>query len=84
MFDKRLMQVCPESKKYIIGNIMLQFLELVCNTIMIIMIARNNTKFIPKQTRSITADIFSNCDCSDHYCKIFHVKVCGADELSCI
>lgn len=39
MFDKRLMQVCPESKKYIIGNIMLQFLELVCNTIMIIMIA---------------------------------------------
>lgn len=39
MFDKRLMQVCPESQKYIIGNIMLQFLELVCNTIMIIMIA---------------------------------------------
>lgn len=39
MFDKRLMQVCPKSKKYIIGNIMLQFLELVCNTIMIIMIA---------------------------------------------
>lgn len=39
MFDKRLMQVCPESKKYIIGNIILQFLELVCNTIMIIMIA---------------------------------------------
>ncbi len=39
MFDKRLMQICPESKKYIIGNIILQFLELVCNTIMIIMIA---------------------------------------------
>lgn len=39
MFDKRLMQVCPESKKYIIGNMILQFLELVCNTIMIIMIA---------------------------------------------
>lgn len=39
MFDKRLMQVCPESKKYIIGNIILQFLELVCNTVMIIAIA---------------------------------------------
>lgn len=39
MFDKRLMQVCPESKKYIIGNIILQFLELICNTIMIITIA---------------------------------------------
>ena len=33
------MQVCPESKKYIIGNIILQFLELVCNTVMIIAIA---------------------------------------------
>lgn len=40
MFDKRLMQVCPESKKYIIGNIILQFLELICNTIMIITIAK--------------------------------------------
>ena len=39
MFDKRLMHVCPESKKYIIGNIVLQFLELVCNTVMITAIA---------------------------------------------
>lgn len=39
MFDKRLMQICPESRKYIIGNIIFQFLELICNTIMIIMIA---------------------------------------------
>lgn len=34
------MQLCPESKKYIVGNIVLQFLELICNTIMIIMIAK--------------------------------------------
>ncbi len=27
MFDKRLMLMCPESKKYILGNILLQFLE---------------------------------------------------------
>lgn len=33
------MHVCPESKKYIIGNIVLQFLELVCNTVMITAIA---------------------------------------------
>lgn len=39
MFDKRLMQMCPESRKYIFGNILLQFLELCCNTAMILMIA---------------------------------------------
>ena len=39
MFDKRLMQMCPESRKYIIGNILLQFLELCCNVAMIITIA---------------------------------------------
>ena len=39
MFDKRLMQMCPESRKYIIGNIILQFLELCCNTAMILVIA---------------------------------------------
>ena len=52
MFDKRLMQVCPESKKYIIGNIVLQFLELVCNTVMITAIAAT----IEKLYRN-TADI---------------------------
>ncbi|MBR1931293.1 MAG: ABC transporter ATP-binding protein/permease [Lachnospiraceae bacterium] len=40
MFDKRLMEVCPESKKYIIGNIVLQWLELFLNAVMIITIAR--------------------------------------------
>ncbi|MBR6429991.1 MAG: ABC transporter ATP-binding protein/permease [Oscillospiraceae bacterium] len=39
MFDKRLMQMCPESRKYIFGNILLQFLELCCNAAMILMIA---------------------------------------------
>ncbi len=33
------MQICPESKKYIIGNIILQFLELCCNAVMIVTIA---------------------------------------------
>ena len=46
------MQVCPESKKYIIGNIVLQFLELVCNTVMITAIAAT----IEKLYRN-TADI---------------------------
>ena len=35
MFDKRLMKLCPESRKYIIGNIVLQWLELVLNAVMI-------------------------------------------------
>ena len=39
MFDKRLMKVCPESKKYIIGNIILQWIELCLNALMIITIA---------------------------------------------
>ena len=40
MFDHRLMEMCPESKKYIIGNIIFQWLELFFNTVMIYMIAR--------------------------------------------
>ncbi len=39
MFDKRLMKMCPESRKYIIGNIILQWLELCLNATMIITIA---------------------------------------------
>ena len=29
MFDKRLTQLCPESKKYRVGNIVLQWVELL-------------------------------------------------------
>ncbi len=39
MFDKRLMALCPESRKYIAGNILLQFLELCCNAAMIAAVA---------------------------------------------
>jgi len=39
MFDKRLMKICPESRKYIIGNIAMQWLELMCNAIMIYIFA---------------------------------------------
>ena len=39
MFDKRLMILCPESKKYIFGNILLQFFELCLNVGMIVTIA---------------------------------------------
>ncbi|MCR5795061.1 MAG: ABC transporter ATP-binding protein/permease [Solobacterium sp.] len=39
MFDKRLIQMCPESRKYIAGNIILQFFELCFNAVMIVMIA---------------------------------------------
>ncbi|MCR4617602.1 MAG: ABC transporter ATP-binding protein/permease [Lachnospiraceae bacterium] len=39
MFDKRLMKMCPESKKYIVGNIVFQWLELMMNAVMIYIIA---------------------------------------------
>ena len=39
MFDKRLTQLCPESKKYIVGNIVLQWVELFMNTVMVALIA---------------------------------------------
>ncbi len=40
MFDKRLMILCPESKKYIIGNILFQWIELWMNALMIMMLSR--------------------------------------------
>ena len=39
MFDKRLTALCPESKKYIAGNIILQWIELCLNAVMIGLIA---------------------------------------------
>ncbi|MCR5278779.1 MAG: ABC transporter ATP-binding protein/permease [Lachnospiraceae bacterium] len=39
MFDKRLMAMCPESKKYIAGNIICQWIELMMNVMMIFIIA---------------------------------------------
>lgn len=39
MFDKRLMKLCPESRKYIAGNVILQWLELGLNAVMILCIA---------------------------------------------
>ena len=39
MFDKRLIKMCPDSIKYIAGNVVLQWLELAANAVMIILIA---------------------------------------------
>ena len=39
MFDKRLTALCPESRKYIAGNILLQWLELCMNAVMIGLVA---------------------------------------------
>ncbi len=49
MFDKRLTQLCPESKKYIVGNIILQWLELALNTVMIITVAKTISKLYFKE-----------------------------------
>ena len=39
MFDKRLMALCPESRKYIAGNIIFQWVELCLNAVLIALIA---------------------------------------------
>lgn len=39
MFDKRLMAMCPESNKYIAGNIICQWTELLMNAVMIYIIS---------------------------------------------
>ena len=39
MFDKRLMKMCPESKKHIVGNNLFQWAELMINALMIGLIA---------------------------------------------
>ena len=44
MFDKRLMVMCPESQKYIAGNIICQWLEMMMNTIMIFIISKGIEK----------------------------------------
>ncbi|MCR4674887.1 MAG: ABC transporter ATP-binding protein/permease [Lachnospiraceae bacterium] len=41
MFDKRLMKLCPESKKYIAGNILFQWLELLLNAVMVYAVAKS-------------------------------------------
>ena len=49
MFDKRLTKLCPESHKYIIGNIILQWLELALNTVMIITVAKTISSLYYKE-----------------------------------
>ena len=49
MFDKRLMAMCPESKKYIAGNIIFQWLELCMNAVMIGLIALSAEKLYRRE-----------------------------------
>ncbi len=49
MFDKRLMAMCPESKKYIVGNIICQWIELMMNAVMIFIIANAIGKMYRKE-----------------------------------
>ena len=44
MFDKRLTALCPESKKYIAGNVILQWIELCMNAVMIGLISASAEK----------------------------------------
>ncbi len=49
MFDKRLTKLCPESKKFIAGNILLQWLELFLNAIMMMTVAQTISKLFYKE-----------------------------------
>lgn len=49
MFDKRLMTMCPESKKYIAGNIICQWIELLMNAVMIYVVSNVIGKIYARQ-----------------------------------
>ena len=52
MFDKRLTAMCPESKKYIVGNIICQWIELMMNAVMIFIIANAVGKMYRREMTS--------------------------------
>ena len=54
MFDKRLMAVCPESKKYIAGNIFFQWLELMMNVLMIFVLSKGVEKLYDQALANFT------------------------------
>ncbi len=45
MFDKRLIELCPESRKHIVANVLLQWVTLVCNAAMIAVFAVTIERF---------------------------------------
>ena len=49
MFDKRLMTMCPESRKYIAGNIICQWIELLMNAVMIYVVSNVIGKIYARQ-----------------------------------
>ena len=53
MFDHRLMEMCPESRAYIIRNVILQWCELIMNALMIAVIALISERIYLK---TLTAD----------------------------
>lgn len=55
MFDKRLMVMCPESKKYIAGNIICQWIELLMNAGMIFIISSGISSFYYKNLSAQSA-----------------------------
>jgi len=54
MFDKRLMTLCPESKKYIAGNIICQWIELLMNAVMIFIVSFIVGKIYTKEITEMT------------------------------
>ena len=53
MFDKRLMTMCPESRKYIAGNIVFQWIELLMNAVMIFIITNGAGRILRNEVKAI-------------------------------
>ena len=50
MFDRRLLRVCPDSKKYMAGNVLCQWLELMANALMMLLIAEAAGRLYRKES----------------------------------
>ena len=50
MFDRRLLRVCPDSKKYMVGNVLCQWLELMANALMMLLIAEAAGRLYRKES----------------------------------
>lgn len=82
MFDQRLLQVCPESKKYMAGNILCQWLELILNALMMLIVAQAAGRLCTKGSGA-----WVSCGCRprlfwERWRFVFCRSAGGADELS--
>ena len=82
MFDKRLMKMCPESRRYIFGNIVLQWLELLMNAVMIGLIALSVEQLWQKDLTKKRRTVATYPDFHNDRCPVVRDKGRDTHELS--